>query len=80
MDAGFARRARHQRVAVIGQARHHRQHRVREQIGAQRGGIGGIEPHRLDIRQAMGARDAGRRGLIDIGQLHLVGPGFGQQA
>jgi len=79
MHAGRARRGADYRIAVIRQARDHGVDRLPAQLRAQRLGVGGIQAHGLHVGKPVGARHAGRRGLIDIGELHLVEARFGQQ-
>ena len=68
---------RHRDVAVVGQARDHRVHRMSGEVAGERCGVARIESDSSEVRGPVRACDTLGSCTVDICQLHLVTAGFG---
>ena len=73
----LAGRLRDRDIAVEGQARDHRVHRVLGEVPGERGRVARIEGEAGEVRRAVRPHHRLGGGAVDVGQLHPVTAGFG---
>jgi hypothetical protein len=79
VGADPARRLGDGDVAVIGQARDHRIHRVCREVGRERRVVPGVEPVRPQALEAVRLDDPAGDSRVHVGELDVVVPGLGEQ-